>query len=136
MSSNSSDAILIANLLSISTEMNRYFPILIFLLGTVGNILNCLALSQRTLRSNPCASFFLASSFSNLITLISGVAIRLLAGWNADLTDTNNWICKIRIFVLFTSRTAASWLITFATIDRWLSSSIDLMIGVKLARRS
>ncbi|CAF1686113.1 unnamed protein product, partial [Adineta ricciae] len=84
-------------------------------------------------------SFFLASSFSNLITLISGVAVRLLAGWNADLTDTNNWICKIRVFVLFTSRTAASWLITFATIDRWLSSSIDVhyrqMSTLKNARR-
>lgn len=126
MSSNFSDAIFIANLTAISAQINRYLSILIFLFGTIGNILNCLALSQRTLRSNPCASFFLASSFSSLITLISGVAVRLLAGFNADLTDTIDWICKIRIFVLFTSRTAASWLISFATIDRWLSSSRDV----------
>ncbi len=123
MSSNVTE---ITNLNNLSAQFNRYLSIVILLFGIVGNILNCLALSQRTLRSNPCATLFLASSIANLITLISGVAVRLLAGWSTDLTNTVGWLCKFRIFVLFTSRTVAPWLIALATIDRWCSSSIPV----------
>ncbi|CAF2087004.1 unnamed protein product [Rotaria magnacalcarata] len=125
MPSNSSEADIILNLSLISAQINRYLPIAILLFGTIGNILNCLVLSQKSLRSNPCSWFFLASSISSLITLISGVAVRLLAGWSTDLTNTVPWLCKLRIFVLFVSRTTASWLIMLATVDRWFSSSID-----------
>ena len=125
MVSNSSDANLVNYLNLLSSDLNRYLSILILLFGTIGNLLNCLALSQRTLRSNSCASLFLASSVASIITLISGVAVRLLAGWSFDLTDTVNTLCKLRIFVLFASRTSASWFITLATCDRWLSSSLD-----------
>jgi hypothetical protein len=139
MSSNSSDAALIATLNILSAELNRYLSIVILLFGTIGNVLNCLALSQRTLRSNPCALLFLASSITNLVTLVSGVAVRLLAGWSADLTNTVGSLCKLRIFVLFASRTIASWLITLATIDRWFCSSIHArrrqMSSLKNARR-
>ncbi|CAF1307494.1 unnamed protein product [Rotaria sordida] len=125
MSSNSSDANLILSLNFISAQINRYLSIAILLFGTVGNILNCLVLSQKSLRKNPCSWLFLASSITSLITLISGVAVRLMAGWSADLTDTVPALCKIRIFVLFDSRTVASWLIMLATVDIWFSSSID-----------
>lgn len=122
----SSNATVITTLNVVSIQLNRYLSIIIFLFGILGNLLNCLALSQRALRSNPCAFLFLASSIASIITLITGIAVRLLAGWTVDLTDTIGWICKLRIFVLFSSRTAASWLIATATIDRWLSSSINV----------
>ncbi|CAF3385723.1 unnamed protein product [Rotaria sp. Silwood2] len=125
MSSNSSDVNLILSLNLISAQINRYLSIIILLFGTVGNIFNCLVLSQKTLRKNPCSWLFLASSITSLITLVAGVAVRLMAGWSADLTDTVPWLCKFRIFVLFDSRTIASWLIMLATVDRWFSSSID-----------
>lgn len=126
MSSNVTDFTLISNLSLISSQVNRYLSILIILFGTIGNILNCIVLSQGALRSNPCAFLFVASSIANLLTLLSGTAVRLLAGWSADLTETVDWLCKFRNFVLFTTRTIAPWLITLATIDRWLSSSIDV----------
>ncbi|CAF5148963.1 unnamed protein product, partial [Rotaria sp. Silwood1] len=107
----SSNTMIIITLSVISAQLNRYLSIVILLFGVVGNLLNCLALSQRTLRSNPCALLFLASSIASLITLISGVAVRLLAGWTIDLTDSIGWLCKFRIFILFSSRTTASWLI-------------------------
>ena len=136
---NNSDANIIAALNTIYPQLNRYLSIGILLFGTIGNLLNCVALSQRGLRSNPCASLFLASSIASLVTLIAGVAVRLLAGWSLDLTDTVPWLCKFRIFVLFTSRTIASWLIMLATFDRWLSSSIDArrrkMSSLKNAQR-
>ncbi|CAF0735774.1 unnamed protein product [Adineta steineri] len=41
------------------------------------------------------------------------------------MTNTNQFLCKLRIFVFFDSLTIAFWLIVLATIDRWLSSSIN-----------
>ena len=109
----------------ISVQINRYFAVLIFIFGTIGNILNCLVLSQRSLRSNPCASLFLVSSFIDLISILVGLTPRILAGWNLDPTATIDWICKLRTFITFSTRTMAIWLITLATIDRWLLSSRD-----------
>ncbi|CAF2897776.1 unnamed protein product [Rotaria sp. Silwood2] len=110
----------------IADQFNRYLAPIIFLFGAVGNILNCLVLSQRTLRSNPCAFLFLASSFIDLISILIGLPTRILAGWHLDPTNTINWICKARVFIVFSTRTMGIWLIAFATIDRWLISSIDI----------
>ena len=107
-----------------SAAMNRYFSILIFLFGTSGNLLNTLVLSQRTLRRNPCTSFFLVSSIANLVAILSGLTTRILSGWALDLTNTVDWLCKCRAFALFLSRNVASWLIMLAAIDRWLLSSV------------
>lgn len=128
MSSNFSEAIFIEHLNFIASQTNRYLSIGILVFGFLGNLLNCLTFSQRTLRLNSCAAFFLASSITNLIVLISGVMVRLLAGWRIDLTETISWICKLRIFVLYVSRTIACWLITMATIDRWLLSSKNVVL--------
>jgi hypothetical protein len=64
----------------------------------------------------------------------------MLSGWAADLTNTIGWLCKLRGFVLYTSRTVALWLIAMATVDRWLSSHSNVryrqMRTVKNAYRS
>ncbi len=120
--SSSADASLIASLTDVSNTLNRYFAIVIFIFGTIGNILNFFTLLQPTLRSNPCALFFLFSSIGHLIFIYSGLTTRMLSGWAADLTNTIGWLCKLRGFVLYTSRTFALWLIALATVDRWLSS--------------
>jgi hypothetical protein len=42
------------------------------------------------------------------------------------MTNTNQALCKFRIFIFFDSSPIASWLITLATADRWISSSTDV----------
>jgi hypothetical protein len=120
--------------------LNRYFSIVIFIFGTIGNILNFLIFSQPNLRSNPCALFFLFSSFASLSFIYAGLTTRMLSGWAVDLTNTIGWLCKLRAFVLYTSRTVALWLIAMAAIDRWLSSHLNAryrqMSTVKNAYRS
>ncbi|CAF2767179.1 unnamed protein product [Rotaria sp. Silwood2] len=123
MSSNDSAVLLWSNA---TTQLNRYFSIIIFLFGIIGNILNILVLSQRNLRSNPCASLFLASSIASLVAIFSGLFTRTTSGWAMDLTNTITWLCQLRTFVVFASRTVAYCLIALATIDRWLSSCSDL----------
>ncbi|CAF1002531.1 unnamed protein product [Rotaria sp. Silwood1] len=118
------DENLVASVNNATIQLNRYLPLLIYISGIIGNLLNIIVLQRPTLRSNPCALLFLFSSFSSLITIISGLTTRLTAGWTIDLSETIGWLCKVRIFILFVSRTMVVWLLVFAAIDRWLSASI------------
>ncbi|CAF1056995.1 unnamed protein product [Adineta ricciae] len=123
MSINSSDDTLITNVNAITNRFNRYFSIVLILLGIIGNFLNCLASAQRKLRKSPCALFFFHSSIANLVTITSGAFVRLLGTWSLNISNTVDLFCKLRLFILYTSRTTASWLITLGVVDRWLSSS-------------
>ncbi|CAF1265737.1 unnamed protein product [Adineta steineri] len=140
MSSSASDADLIAVLNYTSTQINRYFAIFIFLFGVIGNGCNILVLSQKPLRSNPCMWFFLSSSIAFFISFIAGIPSRFLSTWGADLTNINQFLCKFRIFIALSSMTIAFWLIMLATVDRWLSSSMNnnrrRMSSLKNAQRS
>ena len=109
----------------VSKEMNRYLPLIIFIFGVIGNILNIFVLSQRNLRSNACGWLFLMASIANLISILFGLITRILLGWTTDPTETISWICKLRTFTVFSSRTIGFWLLAFATIDRWLLSSTE-----------
>ncbi|CAF0978408.1 unnamed protein product [Rotaria sp. Silwood1] len=117
---------LIETLQFTSDQLNRYLAPIIFLFGVVGNTFNCLILSKRTLRSNPCALLFLVSSFIGLISMVAGLPTRILAGWHHDPTNTMDWACKTRVFMVFSTRTMAIWLIALATIDRWFLSSVNI----------
>lgn len=120
MSSSENNTITLLN--DITDNINRYFTMCILLFDCIGNILNIFVLSQRNLRTNPCGWFFLISSIFNLLSIVFGVSTRLLSGWNIDPTKTVHWFCKLRTYIVFSSRSNAFWLIMFATIDRWLSS--------------
>jgi len=121
------DATTIFILNEVSSELNRYLTLFIFLFGIIGNILNILVLSQATLRCNPCVIYFLASSVSGLGIILVGLPSRLIGGWiSTDPTNTNTALCKFRIFFLYGFRTTSVWLIVFATIDRWFVSSVKL----------
>ncbi|CAF1075673.1 unnamed protein product [Adineta ricciae] len=125
---------------NLSIQMNRYFSIVIFLFGTIGNLLNICVLSQRIFRSNSCAILFLFSSFANLIAILSGLLSRTFSGWIVDLTNTDRFLCKLRAFILNVARPIAFWLILLAAIDRWLLSNPNAyyrrMNTLKNAKRS
>ena len=108
-----------------STQLNLYFSLFIFVFGIIGNLLNILVLAQRSIRSNPCIFLFLISSIANLISIVFGLTPRILSTWQLDLTENNDIPCKLRAFIMFSSRTIALWLIMLATVDRWMSSSLD-----------
>ena len=122
----SSDLSVVASINNATNQLNRYIPLLIYVSGIIGNLLNVSVLSRRALRSNPCAFFFLASSLAGLLAIISGLTTRLTAGWAVDLSETNGWLCKTRIFVLFVSRTTVVGLLVCAAVDRWCSSSLNV----------
>lgn len=109
-----------------STRIHLYLSVSIFIFGVIGNLLNILVLTHRSIRSNSCIFLFLVSSIANLISIIFGLTTRILSNWELDITEHYDLPCKFRAFITFSSRTIAVWLIMLATIDRWLLSSSQL----------
>jgi hypothetical protein len=109
-------------------QINRYAPIFLLLFGFLANLLNCFIFTRRNLRSNPCSVYFLAASLMNLIGVVTGFTPRIINGWNIklDLTETISALCPLFLFVLFSTRSIAAWMIAFAAIDRYFVSSRDI----------
>jgi hypothetical protein len=107
----------------ISLQLNRIVPIFQIILGTFGNIMNILIFTRRSLRTNPCSSYFLASSINNLFVLYVATLTRLLSsGWKIDPSNTSNVLCKLRIFFVYTALGLIQWFVVLTSIDRYLSS--------------
>jgi hypothetical protein len=125
--SNLTENFSIISINNISIQVNRYITVFVFLFGTIGNLLNITVLSQPVLRLNPCALYFLTSSIAGCGIILIGLPSRIIAGWiSNDPTNTISWLCKFRIYVLYSCRTISVWLLVFATIDRWFSSSTKI----------
>ncbi|CAF4584006.1 unnamed protein product, partial [Rotaria sp. Silwood2] len=100
---------------------------LYFFFGVIGNILNIFVFSQRFYRSNSCAWIFLVLSIVDLVSLVSGLSTLIIAGWTTNPSSHIGSICKIRAFLVFSTRTMATWLMVLATIDRWFLSSTNAL---------
>jgi hypothetical protein len=114
---------LIQRLPLISLQLNRIVPFFQIILGTFGNIMNILIFTRQSLRSNPCSTYFLASSINNLFVLYVAALTRLLSsGWKIDPTNTNLALCRLRIFFVYTSLCLIQWFVVLASMDRYFSS--------------
>ncbi|CAF3394224.1 unnamed protein product [Rotaria socialis] len=49
----------------------------------------------------------------------------MIGGWTTNPTNYIGVVCKLRAFLVFSTRTIATWLMVLATTDRWLLSSMD-----------
>lgn len=118
------DLSIIININNIYKQIYRYVPIFLFIFGTFGNLISILVFIQRALRTNPCATYFLAASLSNLIYLMTLLS-PMLDAWNEtyNLISTISELCKLTMFIILVARTLALWFIVLATIDRYLISS-------------
>ena len=120
MSSSSSE---VAWLNYINVQLNRYLPLPMLVLGTIGLILNIIIFTRRTLFNNSCVQYLLCNTLSNIIVMYWVVVTRIFSdGYGIDLSVYSDKFCKIRYFLTYFSRTLSTWFIVLACIDRWLSS--------------
>jgi hypothetical protein len=117
------------------SSMNRYGLLFVFIIGILGNSINVYIFGLAHLRQNTCILCLLISSCLNLITLIFGVFLRCLISYNIDLTYNSSIFCKIRYYLIYVSQSASIWLIVFACIDRYLSSSLNMIHRRWMTRR-
>lgn len=65
------------------------------------------------------------SAAADLFSIVFGLTSRILNAWDLDPANTQSWLCKGTIFIIFTTFKIALWLFMFATIDQWLTSSVQ-----------
>ncbi|UJR29649.1 hypothetical protein I4U23_017197 [Adineta vaga] len=122
----SSIAAFVANLSAVSFWMNRVVPPLQIIFGTFGNLLNIIIFTRRSLRINPCSTYFLFGSVNNFFAIYVALLTRYLStSWNLDPSARNTVLCKLRIFFVYVSVCLVLWLTVLASFDRFLSSSYN-----------
>src|SRR5215813_5173850 len=101
----------IAYLNYVTRELNRYIPIVLLILGTIGNISNILVFTRPLLRTNPCSLYFISSSIINFCALYIGLLTPFLGLYNLDPTQTIDILCKIRFYLRYSTITLSTWFI-------------------------
>ncbi|CAF2893584.1 unnamed protein product [Rotaria sp. Silwood2] len=119
----STDAVLISSFTFATMQINRHVALFVLLFGTVGNLLNIWVLSEHSLSDNPCSTYLWWSSLSSAIFIWSGALTRVLQGYNLNWPNTNQPVCKTRLFILTTCFSVAVWTLVGASSDRYLRSS-------------
>ncbi|CAF3769628.1 unnamed protein product, partial [Rotaria sp. Silwood1] len=93
----------------------QYDHTTIFLLGTIGSLINIILFLQRQLRSNSCCIYLLSSSISALILLSIGIIPQIYALYNfANPFTTISSFCKARSYLNQTSAMSCRWLLVMA----------------------
>lgn len=117
-----------------------YTSVGILVTGTLGNILNCLVFTRRSLCHNPCSMYFFAASITNLIAIYFSGIPRMLNGFGIYPAEPYLPLyCKVRTYMTYMNVTASTWFIVGALADRFASSSSSARIRsfsqMKVTRR-
>jgi hypothetical protein len=121
-------------------QLLRYMPLVTIVTGTIGNILNCLIFTRRSLRQNSCSIYFLASSVANFFAIYFGCLTRVLSSFNINPPLSQMALyCKTKTFLTYIGLAASTWFIVGACADRFASSCATVRFRsfsqVKIARR-
>lgn len=110
---------------SLNVNISRYGLGLIWLVGNVGSIANCLVFGQAKLLKHPCVMYFLASSMFQLVTFNFALLTRMLYfGFNIQTVNTSSVYCKIRYYIFYIAVDIPRFYIVLASIDRYFVSSL------------
>jgi hypothetical protein len=105
-------------------QYNRIVPPTVFIFGVIGNLFNLIILRRRAFRNNPCTTFLLVLSITNLNNLILGLVPNYLGdAYGIDILTATIVFCRCRFMILHCSLALSSWLIVLAGIDRFCISS-------------
>jgi hypothetical protein len=112
----------------LNQNISRYVMGLIWLMGNVGSILNCIVFHQPALRKSPCSMYFLASSVSQFFTFNFALLTRMLTyAFGNKTMYTNLWYCKFRFYLFYIFVAVPRYDIILASIDRYFASSRDAL---------
>ncbi|CAF1092619.1 unnamed protein product [Didymodactylos carnosus] len=141
MSNVTSASSIVIEIQNASVQLVRYFPMIMLIFGTFGNILNVLIFTQKSLRSNSCANYFLASTIVDFVSLYFGYITRIFSSYNINpSTSTLAIYCKFRTYFTYVALSMSSWFTVLACCDRFASSSQNVRIRslsrVKIAKRA
>ncbi|CAF1535783.1 unnamed protein product [Adineta ricciae] len=124
----------LANVSDVQAEINalkaswilfdKVYCFSMIILGTIGHLLSIYIFTRRSIRMNPCARYFLASTFCGWFVVCFGIPYRFLQiVYDINPSGYSKLICKLFNFLFFTSRALTSWIIVLACADRFVASS-------------
>jgi hypothetical protein len=133
----------------ISYQLMIYAGIIMYILGTIGNILNIWVFTiwsrspkrshkhSKSGRTSNSSLYLLASSIANLLVIIYPLLTRIMFdGYQYRLTQNNVFIlCKLRFYGLHTFDLISLTCICLATFDRYLISSRKVRLRELSTRR-
>ncbi|CAF1027923.1 unnamed protein product [Adineta steineri] len=115
---------LIALVNLLNKTISQYGLGLIWFVGNIGSILNCIIFSQPTYGKSPCAMHFLASSVAQFFTFNFALLTRLLQyGYGIQGTNIYVWFCKVRFYLFYIFVAVPRYNIVMASVDRYFASS-------------
>lgn len=98
----------------------RWFYLVVFVIGMIGNIFNLLVFFRKKFRSNSCSLYFIAYSINNFMNLTIGLLLwSLTLGFNLDLEYKDVKYCKVRRYFTHVYFLLSSCLLTMASINRY-----------------
>jgi hypothetical protein len=99
----------LATVTSNSIRFTRYLCFIMFILGLVGHTLNICVFTRPTLRSSPCARYFMASAVAGHAVIFIILPVRLLQfGYGSSLFLPLVPMCKFVTFLFSWIRYARS----------------------------
>jgi hypothetical protein len=97
---------------------------MIIVFGIVGNSLNIIILTRRTLRSHACSKYFLVMAINNVLYSSTVLIYRLLVdGYHIDPSIGSLVQCKIVMYLINLCTFMSPYFIVLASIDRFCGSS-------------
>lgn len=113
---------------TLAVNIMMYVAPVLLLLGTVGNACTITVFIKRRNRNSSTYRYLCALAISDIVLLNTGLLrwwIVVLSGY--DIRTTNDFVCKIHIFIVYFSMQCSSWLLVAVTCER--------LIGVYLPHR-
>ena len=115
-----------SNLIEIATYVTKWSVSLIVILGIVANSLNITILLRANLKKHSCILYFITLSINNLLYTITCITSNLLAdGFAINLESYSSSFCKLSTFLLNFCPHFSVYMLILASIDRYLSSSLN-----------
>lgn len=117
------------HLRSILINFNIYYLSFICFFGIIGNFLNILVFSQKTLKHTGCSLYFICLSIIHIIVLaVPGLTQIIFAITGFDIALASVFWCKFFVYIILCGTLLSRGYICLISIDRWLITSLQARI--------
>lgn len=108
----------------ISYLFTKYAGVCLYMLCSIGTLLNILTFFQQTYQKRACSLYLLVASLCDLIHLNLGPLSNILQfGFHYDWTISSTLFCKMKSYLVFVFTIISATFTCLASIDRFLLSS-------------
>ena len=120
----------------VSKAIGKYVMIIIFILGTVGNLLSFAVMVQRNMRASSTAFYMASLALADTVVLLVGCLRRwVVEMFEVDLLNESPAACYIVNFLQYWSFDVAVWILVIMTMDRVVVVTSPLKAQVYATRR-